>query len=57
MTARLSKSANPGAEKAIFHSAERDDVMKVLIDALDSQVMFSLVMLALYVFVIGFIFL
>jgi hypothetical protein len=29
--------------------------MKILVDALDVQVMFSLVMLALYLFVLGFI--
>lgn len=57
MTAHRSNSGCPGAEKLFSHSAKGGDVMKMLIDAIDIQVIFALVMLALYMAVLGFVFL
>ena len=57
MTAHLSNFGCPGAEKLFSHSVRVGDVMKILIDATDIQVMFSLVVLALYVAALGFVFL
>ena len=45
------------AEKPLFNNAKGGDVMRSLVDALDISTMFSLVMLALYAFVLGYIFL
>jgi hypothetical protein len=47
----------PGAEKPLFHTAKGGDVMRSLADALDISTIFSLVVLALYAFVLGFVFL
>ena len=47
----------PGAEKPLFHTAKGGDVMRILVYASDITTMFSLVMLALYAFVLGYIFL
>jgi uncharacterized protein (DUF3820 family) len=44
-------------EKAGFHATKGGDVMRIQVNALDIPTMFSLVVLALYAFVLGYIFL
>jgi hypothetical protein len=46
----------PGAEKPRVRAAKGGDIMRFTVDALDIPTMFSLVMLAMYAFVLGYIF-
>jgi hypothetical protein len=52
----LSGVGYPDAKPLVFMPQKGGDVMKIRIDALDIPLMFSLVMLALYAFVLGYIF-